>query len=60
MEKKEKSSSYSHILKYMGVFGGVQGLGILIGLVRNKHIALILGPDGVGHISLFKSKIKLV
>ncbi|MFA4045375.1 oligosaccharide flippase family protein [Prevotella sp. PCHR] len=60
MEKKEKSSSYSHILKYMGVFGGVQGLGILIGLVRNKLIALILGPDGVGLISLFNSIIKLV
>ena len=60
MEKNEKSGSYSHILKYMGVFGGVQGLGILIGLVRNKLIAIILGPDGVGLISLFNSTIKLV
>lgn len=44
----------------MGVFGGVQGLGILIGLVRNKLIALILGPGGVGLVSLFNSTIKLV
>lgn len=60
MEKNEKNGSYSHILKYMGVFGGVQGLGILIGLVRNKLIALILGPNGVGLISLFNSTVKLV
>ena len=43
MNKKETSSSYSHILKYTSIFGGVQGLVILIGMVRNKLIALLLG-----------------
>ena len=42
MEKTEKNDSYSHILKYTGIFGGVQGLSILIGLVRNKFAALLL------------------
>ena len=32
MEKTEKNDSYSHILKYTGIFGGVQGLSILCGL----------------------------
>ena len=52
--------SYSHILKYTGLFGGVQGLNLLVGLVRNKLVAVILGPDGMGLISLFNSTINLV
>lgn len=60
VEKKEKTNSYAHILKYMGVFGGVQFLSILIGIVRNKLVAVLLGPNGVGLISLFNSTIKLL
>ncbi len=60
MEKEKNNISYSHILKYTGLFGGVQGLNILIGLVRNKFVALILGPDGMGLVSLFNSTIRLV
>ena len=60
MEKVEKDDSYSHILKYTGIFGGVQGLNILIGIIRNKLVAMILGPSGMGMMSLFNSTIKLV
>ena len=60
MKKIEKDDSYSHILKYTGIFGGVQGLNILIGVVRNKLVAMILGPEGMGLMSLFNSTIKLV
>lgn len=60
MENQEKDDTYSHILKYTSLFGGVQGLGILVGIVRNKLVALILGPDGMGLVSLFNSTIKLV
>lgn len=60
MVKTKRDDSYSHILKYTGLFGGVQGLGIVVGLVRNKLVAMILGPDGMGLISLFNSTIKLV
>lgn len=56
----EKQNSYSHILKYTGIFGGVQGLNILIGLVRNKLVAMILGPTGMGVVALFTSTAKLV
>ena len=45
--------SYTHILKYTGMFGGVQGLNIAITLVRNKFVALLLGPAGMGLASLF-------
>ena len=60
MINKEKDDSYSHILKYTSLFGGVQGLGILVGIVRNKLVALILGPDGMGLASLYNSTITLV
>lgn len=57
---KEKSERYTHILKYTGLFGGVQGLSILVGIVRTKLVAVLLGTEGVGLASLFNSTIKLV
>ena len=51
MEKR--NNSYSHILKYTSLFGGVQMLNILIGLVRNKLVAVLLGPAGMGLVALF-------
>lgn len=60
MAKKEQTESYSHILKYTGLFGGVQVLSILVGLVRNKCVAVLLGPAGMGLISLFNSTVNLV
>ena len=59
-ESKEKRGSYEHVLKYMGLFGGIQGMGIAISLLRNKLVAVLLGPDGMGLISLFNSSIKFV
>lgn len=56
----ENQNSYSHILKYISLFGGVQGLNVLAGLVRNKFVALLLGPSGMGLIALFSSTIKLI
>lgn len=47
MEEK-RNESYDHVLKYTWIFGGVQGIVILIGLVRNKFMALLLGTGGVG------------
>ena len=60
MENKEHQSSYTHILKYTGLFGGMQGLNILIGIVRTKLVALILGPGGMGLVSLFTSTISFI
>ena len=60
MENQRNDSSYSHILKYTGIFGGVQGLNVLISLVRNKFIALLLGPGGMGLISLFNTAISFI
>lgn len=59
MTDRDKSS-YGHVLKYISIFGGVQGLNILIGLVRNKIVAYLLGPEGMGLVSLFNSTINFV
>ena len=60
MKNKEQHDDYTHILKSTSVFGGVQGLSIAISLLRNKLVALLLGPEGMGLVSLFNSTIKLV
>ena len=59
MENNTKSS-YHHILKYASLFGSIQALNIFIGMVRNKLVALILGPGGIGLMSLFNSAIALL
>lgn len=56
----EIEKSYKHIFKYTGLFGGVQGLNILIGLVRNKIIAWLLGPSGLGLISIYNTASALL
>lgn len=56
----KKENSYLHILKYTGLFGSVQGLGILVGVLRNKFTALFLGPSGMGLLSLFSSTISVL
>jgi len=60
MVSKKTDSSYSHILKYTGLFGSVQAIGILVNIVRTKIVAVLLGPVGVGMVSLFNSTIKFV
>lgn len=60
MKETVRKDNYAHILKYLGVFGSVQGLGILVGIIRNKLVAMLLGPDGMGLISLFTSGLTLV
>ena len=58
--KNHSSDSYKHTLKYTSLFGGVQGLSILIGMIRNKLVALILGPAGMGLVSLYNTTITLI
>lgn len=52
--------SYTQILKSTGIFGGSQIFTILIGVIRNKILAVLLGPAGVGLISVYQSTLDLV
>ncbi len=57
---KPNDESYSHILKYISMFGGIHGLNVMMGLVRNKLVAMLLGPGGMGLVSLFNTTVQLL
>ncbi len=53
-------NSYIRIFKHTSLFGGVQALNILVGIVRNKFAALLLGPAGIGLIAIYNSAVTLL
>jgi len=58
--KQESTTSYKQIAKSTGIFGGSQVLVILIGIVRTKVLAVLLGTAGVGLVGMFQSIIDLM
>lgn len=57
---KEENKSYQQILKSTGIFGGSQVLIVLIGIVRSKLLAILLGTVGVGLISIYQNVLDLI
>lgn len=55
-----ENSSYKQIVKSTGIFGGVQIFNIILGVIRQKAIAVLLGPAGLGLISAFQSVFDLI
>jgi enterobacterial common antigen flippase len=53
-EKAEKST-YGQILKSTALVGGSSALNIVIGMVRAKSMAMLLGPAGFGLFGLYSS-----
>ena len=60
MGKKETTDSYDRIIKYTGLFGGVQGIVVLINIVRTKLVSMLLGPTGFGITESFNRTLNLV
>jgi O-antigen/teichoic acid export membrane protein len=56
----EQQSSYRQIFKATSLFGGVQVIQILVGIVRVKFIAVLLGTVGVGIIGLLNAPLQLI
>ena len=54
-----RSASYGQILKTSSMAGGAQAISLVLGMVRTKLVALLLGPTGVGLIGLYDSVIGL-
>lgn len=54
-----KDSGYNGILKYTGLFGGVQGIVSLITLLKVSIVSRLLGPVGVGIIDVYNRSIEL-
>ncbi|MBQ8593859.1 MAG: oligosaccharide flippase family protein [Bacteroidaceae bacterium] len=54
-EQKEQTESYEHVIKYTGLFGGVQGINLLASVLRSKLVAVLLGSSGMGLISMYNT-----
>jgi antigen flippase len=55
-----RGGSYGQILKSSSIIGGAQALNLLIGMIRTKLVAILLGPGGVGLVGLYQSATSLV
>lgn len=51
----ERNPSYRQIVKTTSLFGGVQIFNIIIGIIRSKFLAVLLGPSGMGIVGLLTS-----
>lgn len=51
-------SSYRTILRSSSIIGGAQVINIVVGLVKMKVVAVLLGPAGVGLVGLYLSLIQ--
>ena len=56
----EQKKSYSRIMKSSSLIGGAQGINMLIGMVRVKFVAMLIGPMGVGLVATYQATVKLI
>lgn len=59
IEKKE-DTTYDHVIKYTGLFGGIQGLTMLMSIIRTKIVSELLGPSGLAIINLYNKSISFL
>ena len=50
-----KETSYGTIFKTTFLFGFVQVFRIIVGVVKNKIVAILLGTEGVGLLGVYSS-----
>ncbi|HLO60093.1 MAG TPA: O-antigen translocase [Bacteroidales bacterium] len=56
----DQQSSYRQIFKATSLFGGVQVFNIIIGVIRVKFVAVLLGTFGVGVLGLLNAPLNLI
>jgi antigen flippase len=59
-DREHEGGSYRSILKSTSLIGGASVVNILVGMVRTKFIAILLGPVGVGLLGLYSQVTALV
>lgn len=60
MSKEVSQKGYRQIFKATSLFGGVQVFNIIIGIIRSKIIAVLLGPAGMGISGLLTSTTGMI
>ena len=53
------AGAYRRVIKYLGIFGGAQGVSVLLSMVRNKVAFVLLGAVGFGLIALYNRTVQL-
>lgn len=54
------SNISQRIMKAMGLFGGVQAVGVICSIVRTKLVALWMGDVGMGLFGLFNQALEMI
>ena len=60
MEEEQKGTSYGSIFKTTFLFGFVQVFKAVIAIVKNKLVAILIGPEGMGLLGIFNSTIQMI
>lgn len=56
---KSSAGNYGRVVKYLGIFGGAQGVSVLLAMLRNKVAFVLLGAMGFGLIALYNRTVQL-
>jgi len=56
----QKPESYRQIAKSTSIVGAASVFGVIIGIIRTKALAVLLGPAGVGLAGMFQSATNVV
>ena len=59
-EEESADVTYDHVIKYTGLFGGVQGITMLASVVRNKIVSVLLGPSGLALINIYNTVVRFL
>lgn len=54
-----RNGTYRNTIKYLGIFGGAQGLSILLNMVRTKITSKLLGASGLSIIALSNRTVQM-
>ena len=60
MDTGKKSSTYGIIFKSTFMFSFVQVIRILVGVIKNKIVAILLGAEGMGIMSIFQNAMNFI
>ncbi len=55
MSEDQNKQQYKSVLKSTSLIGGSAFFNILIGMIRTKFVAILLGPDGVGLQNIYST-----
>lgn len=57
---ESSQQSYRKLFKATSIFGGVQLYNIVIGIIKSKVVAILIGPAGMGIMGLLQSAIAMI